>query len=165
MVAKENFKHIDSDEFHDKELTLHDCVANHVSCVDGILRFDFPDGFWVTPHHEGNSSEKTVRTDVSVVDFSIEDIDDITVRVFTRNAWCWSRKTIVEIWSVEQLISAVNSGKCTIEFITQYKSYYEQMWHCVIWSDKKPFYRECQLYLPNTNATFYWNNLCLDREW
>ena len=161
----ENFKHIDPDEFHDKELTLHDCVADHVSYADGILRFRFPDGFWVTPHHEENTSEKVVRTDASIVNFSIKDIDEIEVRVFTRSACCWSRKTIVELWHMEQLISAVNSGKCTIEFITQYRCYYEQMWHCAIRSKKKPYYRECQLYLPNTTATFCWNNLRLDCEW
>ena len=161
----ENFKNIDPDEFHGKELTLHDCIADKISFENNTLRFYMPDGFWVTPHHKDNHCEKTVRTDASVVDFSIEDIDDITVRVFRRNTWWWSRKTIAEIWHMGQLISAVNSRKCTIEFITQYRSYYEQMWHCAIRFDKKPFYRECQLHLPNTKATFYWNNLCLDREW
>ena len=152
-------------KFHGKELTLHDCVADKITFENKTLRFVLPDGFWVTTHHEVNSSEKTVRTDASVVDFAIADIDDITIHVFTRNSWCWSRKTIVETWHMEELISAVNSGKCIIEFITQYRSYYEQLWHCVIRSDKKPFYRECHLHLPNTMATFYWNNLRLDHEW
>jgi len=165
MVVYKNFKYIDPDEFHGKELTLHDCVADHISYVNGILRFRFPDGFWVTPHHEKNSSEKTVRTDASVVDFSTEDIDDITVRVFTRNACCWSRKTIMEIWPMEQLISAVNSGKCTIEFVTQYRSYYEQMWYCVIHSKKKPYYMECHLHLPKAKGIFRWNDLRPEREW
>ncbi len=164
-MTYENFKHIDPDEYHGKKLTLHDCTANKILFENNTLRFYLPDGFWVTPHHEENSSEKVVRTDASVVDFSIEDIDDTMVRVFTRKAWCWSRKASVEIWHMEQLISAVNSGKYIIEFITQYRSYYEQMWHCAIRSNKKPYYRECQLHIPNTNATFYWNNLCLDREW
>ena len=165
MVAYENFKHRDPDAFHDKELTLHDCVAEHVSWADGILRFRFPDGFWITPNHKENHCDKVVRTDASVVDFSTEDIDDITVRVFTGNA-CWgSRKTTVETWHMEQLISAVNSGNCTIEFITQYRSYYEQLWHCTIRSRKKPYYRECHLHLPNTRAVFCWNNLCPDRQW
>lgn len=164
-MTYENFKHTDPDDFHGKELTLHDCISDKISFKDKILRFYLPDGFWVTPHHKENSSEKVLRTDASAVDFSVEDIGDIIVRVFTRNTWLWSRKTSMEIWDMEQLIAAVNSGKCTIEFITQYRTYYEQMWHCVIRSNKKPYYRECQLHLPNTNATFYWNNLCLDCEW
>lgn len=163
-MVYENFKHIDPDEFHGKELTLHDCIADKILYKNSTLRFYLPDGFWVTPYHIANSSEKVVRTDASVVVFSIEDIDDIAVRVFSRNTWCWSQKTSVENWHAKQLISAVNSGKCTIEFIAQYRSYYEQMWHCSIRSNKKPYYRECQLHLPNTHATFCWNDLCLDRE-
>ena len=164
-MANEHFKHIDPDEFHGKELTLHHCVANKIQFENGVLRFCLSDGFWVTTHLIANASEKVVRTDASVVDFLVEDIDEITVRVFTRKTWCWSRKETTEIWHVDQLISAINSKKCTIEFITQYRTYGEQMWHCVIHSKKKPYYRECQIYLPNTTATFCWNNLRLDREW
>ena len=164
-MTHQNFKNIDPDAFHGKELTLHDCIADKISFENNTLRFFLPDGFWVTPHHKANSSEKVVRTDASVVEFSTKDIDDIMVRVFTRHRWMGFRNTSVEFWDAEQLISKINSGKCAIEFITQYKSHYEQMWHCAIRSNKKPYYRECHLHLPNTNATFYWNNLCLDREW
>lgn len=163
-MVNNNFKHTDPDDFHGKELTLHDCISDKISFKDNILRFYLPDGFWVTPHHEKNSSEKVVRTDASAVDFSVEDIGDIIVRVFTRHRWLGFRNTSVELWDMGRLISKVNSGKCTIEFIAQYKSHYEQMWHCAIRSKKKPYYRECQLHIPNTDATFYWNNLCLDRE-
>lgn len=163
-MVHENFKHTDPDDFHGKELTLHDCISDKISFKDNILRFYLPDGFGVTPHHKENISKKVVQTDASVVDFSVEDIGDIIVRVFKKSTWLWFRKTSAEIWDMEQLIAAVNSGKCTIEFITQYRADCEQMWHCAIRSNKKPYYRECQLHLPNTNATFYWNNLCLDRK-
>ena len=161
----QNFKHINPDAFHGKELTLHDCIADKILSENNALCFCLPDGFWVTPHHKENASGKTVRTDASAVSFSAGDLDEITVRVFTRNTWCWSKKTRVENWHIAQLIAVINSGKCTLEFITQYRSHYEQMWHCVIHSKKKPYYRECQLYLPETEATFFWNDLCPDREW
>ena len=164
-MTYENFKHVDPDVFHDKELTLHDCIADKISCENNTLHFCLPDGFWITPHHKENSFEKTVRTDASVVNFTLEDIDEITVRVFTRRTWCWSKKTRVENWHIEQLIAAINSGKCTLEFVTQYRCHYEQMWHCVIYSKKKPYYRECQLYLPKAEATFFWNDLRPDHEW
>ena len=164
-MTYENFKHINPDEYHGKKLTLHDCTADKILFENNTLRFYLPDGFWVTPHHEENSSEKTVRTDVSVVEFSIKDIDDIMVYVFTRHRFLWFRKTSVAIWNMEQFVSLVNSGKCTLEFITQYRTYGEQMWHCAIRSNKKPYYRECQLYLPETEATFFWNGLRLEREW
>jgi len=164
-VAHESFNHIDPDEFHGKELTLHDCIANNITYKSSTLRFYLPDGFWVTTHHNANLSGKVIRTDASIVAFSIEDIGDIIIRVFTIHRWLWFRKTSVKIWNMEQLIAFVNSGNCTVEFITQYRTDGEQMWNCAIHSNKKPYYRECQLHLPNTAATFYWNNLCLDREW
>ena len=164
-MINDNFKHIDPDEFHGKELTLHDCMSDKISFENHTLRFYLPDGFWVTSHHIENASEKVIRTDASVVDFSIEDIDDIIVRVFTSHRCFGFRNTSVELWNMEQLISAINSGKCTLEFITQYRTHYEQMWHCVIHSKKKPYYRECQLHLPETEATFFWNDLRPDREW
>lgn len=164
-MAYERFNHIDPDEFHGKELTLHDCIANNIIYKNNTLRFYLPDGFWVTTHHKANPSEKVVRTDTSAVDFSIKDIGDAMVYVFTRHRWLWFRKISVEIWDMEQFIALVNSGKCTVEFITQYRTYGEQMWHCSIRSSKKPYYRECQLYLPESKATFFWNDLCLDREW
>jgi hypothetical protein len=83
MMTNETYKNVDPDMFHGRELTLHDCIADKILFENNILRFFLPDGFWVTPHHKANSSEKVVRTDASAVDFSIEDIDDIIVRVFT----------------------------------------------------------------------------------
>jgi hypothetical protein len=164
-VTSKKFKHINPDEYHDKGLTLHDCIANKISFENHTLRFYLPDGFWITPHHTENSSEKAVRTDASVVDFSVKDIGDTMIYVFTRHRWLWFRKTSMETWDMDQLISLVNRGKCTLEFITQYRSHYEQMWHCAIRSNKKPYYRECQLYLPETEATFFWNDLRPDHEW
>ena len=164
-MAYKNFKHIDADASHGKDLTLHDCIADKISFENNTLRFFLPDGFWVTLHHKANHSGKVVRTDASVVDFFVEDIGDIIVRVFTQHRWLWFRNTSVEVWDMERLIALVNSGRCVIEFITQYRTSGEQMWNCVIRSNKKPYYRECQLFIPNTDATFYWNNLRLDREW
>lgn len=164
-MAYESFDHIDPDEFHGNELTLHDCVANNITYKNNTLRFCFPDGFWVTTHHKANLSGKVVRTDAAAVDFPVNDIHDIILHVFTRHRWLWFRKTTVKIWDMEQLIAFVNSGKCTVEFITQYRTYGEQMWHCAIRSNKKPYYRECWAFFPDTSPTFYWNNLCLDRQW
>ena len=160
-----NYKHIDPNDFHGKELTLHDCIADKILFEDNNLYFYFANGFWITPHHNKNTIGKIVRTDASCVSFSTIDINKITVCVFTSNTLFRSTKTRMENWHIEQLIAAVNSQKCTIEFITQYRTHCEQMWHCVIHSKKKPYYRECQLYLPETEATFFWNDLLPNYEW
>lgn len=157
-----NFKHNDEDGCHDITLTLHDCVADKIEFADGWLRFYLPDGLWVNPNHEDSPLEKTVRTDAAVVDFKIKDLDDIRVTVFIRNRF---RKTRVEFWDMHELMDAVNSGACSLEFFFQYRASFEQMWDCAIRSEKKPYYRDCQLHLPETEAIYRWNNLIPEYEW
>ena len=38
-MVNNNFKHTDPDDFHGKELTLHDCISDKISFKDNILRF------------------------------------------------------------------------------------------------------------------------------
>ena len=164
-MACDTFLHRDPDGFHGKELTLHDCTADHISLEDSVLCFQLPDGLWVTTHHGDNISGKVVRTDAAAVKFAVKDPNDITLQVFTRHRCLFFRWTTVESWDISRLISSVNNRKCTFEFITQYRSHYEQLWHCAIHSKKKPYYQECHLYLPQTQAAFYWNNLRPDCPW
>ena len=164
-VLTSSFMHADPDIFHSHELSLHDCTADRISFTEGSLCFDLPDGLWVTPCHPENPYGKTVRTNAAEVQFSVKDINDILVDVFTGYTWLGSKRTRVDTWTMAQLMTAINSGKCTLEFLTQYRSYYEQLWHCVIHSDRKPYYRDCHIYLPQTQAVFCWNTLCPDREW
>ena len=164
MDCKE-FPHTDPDRFHGRELTLHDCVADRIAVEGNILRFSLPDGFWVTKHHNENDTGKVVKTDGAAVVFSVEDPEDVSLTVFIRKRLLRFRWTVVEQWELKDLVEAVNSGRCVLEFITQYRSYYEQMWHCAIRSGKKPWYRECQLFLPQAEGTYCWNRLRPDREW
>ena len=157
------FKHNDADDSHDKVLTLHDCIVENVSYTDGVLRFFLPEGLWIAPTHRDNDLGKVVKTDSAVVDFRISNIDDIVVRVFTQTHF--TRRTKVEIWEMRDLMDSINRGKCTIEFIYQYRTHFEQMWQCAIRSNVKPYYRECQLHLPDTDAVYRWNDLRPDHEW
>jgi hypothetical protein len=164
-VSRKDFLHTDPDLFHGRELTLHDCVAERIVLEGNILRFSLPDGFWVTTYHNENDIGKVVKTDGAAVAFSVEDPEDVSLTVFIRKRLFWFRWTVVEQWELKDLVEAVNSGRCVLEFITQYRSYYEQMWHCAIRSGKKPWYRECQLFLPGAEAAYSWNKLRPDREW
>lgn len=165
MFENKSFKHTDPDSFHDRELTLHDCVSNKIIYENNTLRFILPEGFWVTHHHRDNPTPKVVRTDASAVDFTTEDLDDILIHVVIRKRRPWGMKTTVETWDMEQLMACVNGGEFVLDFNTQYRAYYEQMWHCSIRSRKKPYYRECYIHLPNTKATYFWNELNPEREW
>ncbi len=161
-MLENEFKHNDEDSCHDNTLTLHDCIANKIAFKDSTLRFTLSDGFWITSNHNDNNLGKTVRTDAAIVDFHIDDINDITIHVFTKNIF---KKTNVESWDMNELMEDINNGKISIEFITQYRTHFEQLWRCAIRSKKKPYYRECQLHLPETKAIFRWNNLRAECEW
>ncbi|MBQ7818028.1 MAG: hypothetical protein IJ388_04460 [Oscillospiraceae bacterium] len=156
------FKHREADDCHDVTLTLHDCIADKVNFSDNILRFYLPDGIWITPLHKDNKLSKTVRTDAAIVDFRITNFDDIILYVYTRGVF---KRTQAKICKMHDLMRDINSGKYSFEFISQYRSHFEQMWHCAIHSKKKPYYMECQLHLPAAEAIFHWNNLRPDQQW
>lgn len=70
-----------------------------------------------------------------------------------------------EEWELSKLIECINSGKYTLEFLYQYKGYNSMIIECCLWSDKKPYDRECQLKLPLSQVRYCWNDLCEDKEW
>lgn len=156
----------DPDSFHDSKLTLHDCIADKISYNNNFLSFSFPDGFWIFPDHEVNNLDKFVRTDLSQVDFYINNndssFDDVYVEVFSKNIF---KKTIVEKWSLDELIKAVNSGDYQLEFVYQYRTYFEQMWYCTFRYKGKWMHNECYLHIPSAEATYRWNNLREECVW
>ncbi len=60
MNEQKVYTHIDTD---DSVLSLHDCYANRIQFKNNILSFYFQNGFWVTPSHPANKSDKIIRTD------------------------------------------------------------------------------------------------------
>ena len=158
----EVFKHTDPDEYHDLKLTLHDCHAEKTEYKDGILRFYLPDGFWIFPQHEENRYEKILRTDAAIVDFYTENMHKITIHIATVQDDGSEKE---EFRSMQELAEAINSGACTLEFITQDKTGSGQIWHCNLHAKKPPFCRFCEIRIPDTHAVFHWNELRPDREW
>ena len=156
------FVHNDPDQYHDTKLSLHDSVAEKIVCQDGILRFYFADGFWVFPGHEASDLDKTVRTDASLVEFCVGDLEEIGIQVYTRTHF---KRYKEELWDIGKLAEAVNSGEYRIEFIYQYRSFFEQMWICALHTKKKLYAKDCLLHIPGTEATYRWNSLRADREW
>ena len=155
---------------NDAFLILHDCVAERVLWKDGVLSFGFPEGIWVSPLHEANSLEKTVKTDAAKVDFYLTEGKEtnVTVHVFSKTRF---GKELREEWSLDKLIRLVNAGLCKVEFLSQYKADGEQLIVCWLWLKKKPHlkgYRgikECHLTIEQSKAVYCWNNLCANRTW
>lgn len=154
------YKHCDvSDEY----ISLHDCHAESISYEDGVIRFVFPDGIWVTNEHPSNELDKIVRTDMAEVKFYLEyDCeDDITTYIFEQKL----KKTFREEWELSKLMDYVNNKKCRLEFLYEYKGYNSMIIECWLWSSKKPYHRECELKLQIKGVNYCWNNLCENREW
>lgn len=153
------YKHCDNDEF----ISLHDCHATKVLFENGILTFVFEDGFWITPGHPENVTDKTIRTDSAEVQFILEVGDEFDVNCYVFNKKF--KKTIREDWELSKLIECVNDKNYTLEFLYQYKNYRSMMIECWLWSKKKPYHRECELKLSLKDVKYYWNDLQKDRVW
>ena len=158
----EKFNHSASDELYDIELSLHDCISDRVIYKENILRFCLPNGFWITSE---DTEDQCIRTDKAAVDFLVKDINDIMLCVFVKKRIGFSKKTLLEYWDMKKFISDVNNGRYSIEFIYRYTSPHEQLWQCVIHTNKNSDYIECQMHIPDTTATFYWNNLRPECKW
>ncbi len=152
------YKHCDDDRF----ISLHDCHATEVLYENGILTFVFDDGIWIAKGHPSNVVDKIVRTDVAEVKFCLETGDeyDISLYVFERKL----KNVVRKEWELSKLIKCVNDEKYTLEFLYQYKGFNSMIIECWLWSDKKPYHRECELKLSLTDVKYYWNNLCEDIE-
>lgn len=155
------YKHCDSNDCY---ISLHDCHAEKMSFDNGILSFVFPDGFWITQQHSLNSSENTVRTSSSQVDFQIiyEEVDGIEISVFRKKR---NGMVIREDWEAMNFINAVNAGDFKIEFISQYKSYQSYLFKCWVLFDRKPYHSECEIILHSESALYRWNDLRYDCCW
>lgn len=156
-MMNEKFLHNDPDDYHDSKLTLHDCIADKISFFNNVLSFNMTDGFWVCTDHEASGLSNTVRTDAAQVDFKVvpDKHFPVYMEVFRNRKY---RKTVVEYWDLEKLMSVVNSGKYQLGFIYQYRTHFEQMWQCWLLY-KGCWYGECQLHIPYSTATYRWNNL------
>lgn len=154
------YKHYDIDnEF----VSLHDCHATEILYERDILTFVFDDGFWITKDHPSNRVNKTVRTDKAQVKFRLEsdNEDDIIVYVFDKKF----KNTVRQEWALSDLMKCVNNENYTLEFLYQYQGYNSMIIECRLWSDKKPYDRECELKLSLKDVNYCWNDLREDRKW
>lgn len=161
----ETFIHCeDSNEF----LTLHDCIAEKVYLRDGILTFEFPDGFWIGPEHPDNPYNECLRTDKAKVEFVLENGEgyDVFVWLHVRENKK-SRKQTVRHWDIDLLIKNINAGKCAYEFLDEYRNTQvpEQLICGQLRGEGKYTFCECWMRIYATKVNYYWNNVLPDRPW
>lgn len=152
------YKHYDKDG---AAISLHDCRAEQAIFENGILSFYFPqDGFWILSEHEANSTGEAVRTDAAEVRFHLlyETEDESQCYVFDKKS---ERKAVRKQWTLSELVSALNSGKYQLEFLYRYAGGYKELvFFCEICQKKKPYRKECQLWLSVQDVTYCWNDVC-----
>ena len=154
------YKHCDS---NDEYVSLHDCRATKVTFENGVLKFVFQDGFWITQGHPDNMLHKTDRTGESEVKFLLENGDeyDVTLYVFEER----EQETVREEWELDKFMECINKKNCALEFLYQYKGYHSMIIECWLWFDEEPYHKECELKLSLKDVEYYWNHLCEDAEW
>ena len=146
-------------EINDEHISLHDCHATNVTYEKGILTFCFDDGIWIS----SNTLNKTVRTDKACVKFYLETGEecDVSIYVFEKKL----KRTIRKELPISKLLDFINDKKYTLEFLYQYKGYNSRVIDCWLWSEKKPFHKECQMKIRIEKVEYCWNNLREDRVW
>ncbi len=156
-----DFLHCDHDEKH---LTLHDCIAERAYFEDGKLGFEFADGFWVSPDHPESHLTQLVRTDASKVEYILQDGKDydVTIYVFEMS---FSGKIVGNMWTCQELVDAIRTRKCKLEFLSQYIGYHSRMVECELISHVEPYRRQCIMRISAPDVRYYWNNLRKDRPW
>ncbi len=156
----DNFIHC---EDNNTNLTLHDCIAEKVYLQDGVLVFEFPDGFWIGSEHPDNPYKECLRTDASRVEFVLENDEGCVAYawLFVRENRRSSKKT-VRHWDMDLLMKNINSQKCAYEFIEHYantQSPTENVIKGELRGEGKINFSECWLRIWATKVNYYWNNI------
>ena len=155
------YKHCDNNEKH---IILHDCTCEKAYLENGVLGFEFEDGFWVSHEHPESNLSTLVRTDSSKAEFVLgrESEFDVTIYIFKKSFF---GVTVRKEITIEKLIDDINSEKYALEFLYQYIDDEMRIVECDLSSKKKLRFAECQIKMYTPKVNYYWNNLCEDRVW
>ncbi|MBQ1195645.1 MAG: hypothetical protein IIX44_05305 [Clostridia bacterium] len=155
------FSHCDT---NDRYVSLHDCKSKRAYFEYGVLGFEFIDGFWITPEHPESHLDTLVKTDFSRVEYELLDGDeyDVNVFVFEKNIL---GQTVKKEWSVQKLVDSINNEEVVVEFLYQYVDGMSRIVECWLWSDRKPYSRECVLKISAREVQYHWNRILEDRVW
>ena len=126
------------DELTEMKVGLHDCRIDHAEIKDGVVTFDFPDGFFVLNGKEPKRTGKAKMT----CRLADTDMEKPTVYVYVEK----DGNVVREDWS-ERFFQALNRGEFEFEFVTTFNSYERVLYKGYIWSDTAPYHSECEIEL------------------
>lgn len=126
---------------------LHDRRATHIDLKDGVLGFDFPDGFFILTGGEPYRSGMA-RMECSLLD------NEFFVSIFTERA---DGSALREDFTGE-FIDAINSGRYQFEFVSTYLGYESLLFRGYVWFKKRPYHKECEIEFRTDDVKFFWND-------
>ncbi len=153
--------HYDSSEY----ISLHDCRADKAAFENGILSLWFGDGIWILPDHPENNLGQTVLTDAARVDFTFENLHESDIQIFVFTKLSRYKYSLRAEWTLDRLIKSINKNGYQLEFLYIHKGFSSDIIDCWLWSDRKPYHRECQLHISLRQTDYRWNHLRPDCTW
>ncbi len=151
------------------DIILHDCVVTKITLDGDDLVMEFDDyGFWIGENNKQNPFGNMLRTEKSELRFV--DFDTWSnIYIFKRyNLFRKFFHTSRIDLSLEKLISNVNSGKWTFEFIYEYYTSSTQALAifngCINVKNKRKNY-DCQIESDCSKMVYSWNKIREDAPW
>nr|MCR5585452.1 hypothetical protein [Lachnospiraceae bacterium] len=132
-------------ELTEMKVGLHDCRTDHAEIKDGVVTFDFPNGFFVLNGKEPKRTGKAKMT----CRLADTDMEKPTVYVYVEK----DGNAVREDWS-DRFFEALNRGEFEFEFVTTFNSYQRVLYKGYIWSDAAPYHRECEIELHTTEIKY-----------
>ncbi len=150
-----SYLHSDHEEQH---ISLHDCMATEARLENGELIFVFQNGITVGCLHPENPYRKPILTDAAEVRYHLatERVYDVYGYVFEQKT---PEKAIRRSYDIKRLIEDLNQKHCRLEFLYQYVDGNQRIVKCQLWSEKKPYIREFELFLHTSEVLYLWNTL------
>lgn len=137
------YKHIETDL---AAVGLHDRRATHVEYADGILAFDFPDGFFIL------SGDEPYRSGPARMECHILD-GDFYVSLFTEKPHGLALREDF----TDRFADALNKDGLEYEFVTMYTGYERLLFKGCLWSKKRPYHKECEIEIRTDGVKYFWN--------
>lgn len=132
-----------------EKVGLHDCRTNCIQYNNNVMKFEFPEGYYLLNGKEPRQTGKA-EMQCHILD---EEIDGISVYIYRNKSF---GKVIREDWS-DNFLSAVNGGTFEFEFVTAYRSYQHILFKGYVWFDKAPYHMECEIELHTDKIFYRWN--------
>ncbi len=153
-----------SEPLADGRISIHDCIAEHMTVEKGVLTFAFPDGIGVCPNHPDNPADTPVYTGSARIELELPSDDPAWLKIQSSRhllgAWSLTKE-----WKTEDFMKALNVGKFRLEFISWHWDFNNPVFQCALHSMRRPWYQNCILEVAARNVICHWETMNFNRVW